>query len=93
MLGDIYFHLKAPLRPLCDQVLSGEVNANLVSMYEPDPEMVKRNFVIQADDTGRVHQGDREAALREQPVEGLRPVRVRPAHLRRDPPHAAHRDA
>ena len=22
MLGDIYFHLKAPLRPLCDQVLS-----------------------------------------------------------------------
>ena len=48
------FHLKAPLRPLCDQVLSGEVNANLVSMYEPDPEMVKRNFVIQADNTGRV---------------------------------------
>ncbi len=56
MLGDIYFHLKAPLRPLCDQVLSGEVNANLVSMYEPDPEMVKRNFVIQADETGRVHR-------------------------------------
>ena len=93
MLGDIYFHLKAPLRPLCDQVLSGEVNANLVSMYEPDPEMVKRNFVIQADDTGRVHQGDRETALRQQPVEGLRAVCVRPAHLRRDPPHAAYRDA
>jgi glucose-1-phosphate thymidylyltransferase len=56
MLGDIYFHLKAPLRPLCDQVLNGEVNANLVSMYEPDPEMVKRNFVIDADDTGRVRR-------------------------------------
>jgi NDP-sugar pyrophosphorylase family protein len=56
MLGDIYFHLKAPLRPLCDQVLSGAVAANLVSMYEPDPEMVRRNFVIQADDTGRVHR-------------------------------------
>ena len=56
MLGDIYFHLKAPLRPLCDQVLSGEVNANLVSMYEPDPAMVRRNFVIQADDTGRVRR-------------------------------------
>ena len=56
MLGDIYFHLKAPLRPLCDQVLSGEVNANLVSMYEPDPEMVRRNFVIEADATGRVHK-------------------------------------
>jgi dTDP-glucose pyrophosphorylase len=56
MLGDIYFHLKAPLRPLCDQVLSGEVNANLVSMYEPDPEMVRRNFVIQADERGRVHK-------------------------------------
>ncbi len=37
-----------------DQVLSGEVNANLVSMYEPDPEMVRRNFVIQADGRGRV---------------------------------------
>ena len=56
MLGDIYFHLKAPLRPLCDQVLSGEVNANLVSMYEPNPEMVRRNFVIQANDAGRVHR-------------------------------------
>jgi glucose-1-phosphate thymidylyltransferase len=56
MLGDIYFHLKAPLRPLCDQVLSGQVNANLVSMYEPDPAMVRRNFVIQADDRGRVHR-------------------------------------
>jgi glucose-1-phosphate thymidylyltransferase len=56
MLGDIYFHLKSSLRPLCDQVLDGEVNANLVSMYEPDPEMVRRNFVIQADDTGRVHK-------------------------------------
>jgi dTDP-glucose pyrophosphorylase len=56
MLGDIYFHLKAPLRPLCEQVLSGEVNANLVSMYEPDPAMVRRNFVIQADERGRVHR-------------------------------------
>jgi glucose-1-phosphate thymidylyltransferase len=56
MLGDIYFHLKAPLRPLCEQVLNGEVNANLVSMYEPDPAMVRRNFVIQADDQGRVHR-------------------------------------
>ena len=56
MLGDIYFHLKAPLRPLCDQVLRGEVNANLVSMYEPDPAMVRRNFVIQADQAGRVHK-------------------------------------
>lgn len=56
MLGDIYFHLKAPLRPLCEQVLSGEINANLVSMYEPDPAMVRRNFVIQADERGRVHR-------------------------------------
>jgi NDP-sugar pyrophosphorylase family protein len=56
MLGDIYFHLTASLKPLCDQVLSGGVNANLVSMYEPDPAMVRRNFVIQADDQGRVHR-------------------------------------
>jgi len=56
MLGDIYFRLAAPLRPLCDQVLSGAVNANLVSRYEPNPEMVRRNFVIQADDNGRVRR-------------------------------------
>jgi glucose-1-phosphate thymidylyltransferase len=56
MLGDIYFHLTAPLRPVMDEVLSGEVNANLVSMYEPDPEMMRRNFVIQADQQGRVHR-------------------------------------
>jgi dTDP-glucose pyrophosphorylase len=56
MLGDIYFHLKSPLRPLCDQVLAGEVNANLVSMYEPDPEMVRRNFIIDADANGRVRR-------------------------------------
>ena len=56
MLGDIYFRLNAPLRPVMDQVLSGEVNANLVSMHEPDPEMMRRNFVIQADGHGRVHR-------------------------------------
>ena len=56
MLGDIYFHLKAPLRPLIDEVLRGEANANLVSMYEPDPAMVRRNFVIDADTTGRVRR-------------------------------------
>src|SRR5687767_13152925 len=56
MLGDIYFHLKAPLGPLCDQVLSGATNASLVSMYEPDPEMVRRNFVIEADAARRVHR-------------------------------------
>ncbi|MCX5884577.1 MAG: sugar phosphate nucleotidyltransferase [Proteobacteria bacterium] len=56
MLGDIYFNLKAPLRPLLDEVLAGEANANLVSMYEPDPEMVRRNFIIQADEHGRVHR-------------------------------------
>lgn len=56
MLGDIYFHLKAPLRPLIEQVLRGETNANLVSMYEPDPAMVRRNFVIEADGTGRVRR-------------------------------------
>lgn len=56
MLGDIYFHLNAPLRPLIDEVLDGRANANLVSMYEPDPAMVRRNFVIQADERGRVHR-------------------------------------
>lgn len=54
MLGDIHFQLKAPLRPLLDDVLAGRCNASLVSMYEPDPAMVRRNFVIEADDEGRV---------------------------------------
>jgi glucose-1-phosphate thymidylyltransferase len=56
MLGDIYFHLNSPLKPLIDEVVEGSVNANLVSMYEPDPAMVRRNFVIQADDERRVHR-------------------------------------
>ena len=56
MLGDIYFHLKAPIKPLLDEVLGGEVNANLVSMYEPDAAMVRRNFVIDADERGRVRR-------------------------------------
>lgn len=56
MLGDIYFQLKAPLRPLMETVLNGAVNASLVSMYEPDPEMMRRNFVIEADEGGRVHR-------------------------------------
>jgi len=54
MLGDIHFHLTQSLAPLLDEVASGESNASLVSMYEPDPEMVRRNFVIQADEHGRV---------------------------------------
>jgi len=54
MLGDIHFHLKAPLRPLINDVLDGGCNASLISMYEPDPAMLRRNFVIQADDSGRV---------------------------------------
>jgi len=56
MLGDIQFHLTGPLRPMIDQVLSGEVAANLVSRYEPDPEMLRRNFAILADDSGRVRR-------------------------------------
>ncbi|MFN2446225.1 MAG: sugar phosphate nucleotidyltransferase [Vicinamibacterales bacterium] len=56
MLGDIHFHLKAPLRPLLEDVISGHANAHLVSMYEPNPEMVRRNFVIQAEADGRVRR-------------------------------------
>jgi glucose-1-phosphate thymidylyltransferase len=54
MLGDIHFHLNSSLRPLIDDVFEGRSNASLVSMYEPDPAMVRRNFVIQADDERRV---------------------------------------
>ena len=56
MLGDIHFQLTAPLEPLMAEVLSGEVSASLVSRYEPDPEMLRRNFAILADDDGRVRR-------------------------------------
>lgn len=56
MLGDIHFHLKEPLQPLIEDVLDGRTNANLVSMYETDPEMMRRNFVIRADESGRVRR-------------------------------------
>jgi dTDP-glucose pyrophosphorylase len=56
ILGDIYFHLKAPLRPLIDELLAGDTGAGLVSMIEPDPAMLRRNFAIQADESGRVHR-------------------------------------
>lgn len=56
MLGDIHFHLKAPLRPLVTEVLEKRTNAILVSMYEPDPAMLRRNFAIRADFTGRVQR-------------------------------------
>jgi NDP-sugar pyrophosphorylase family protein len=56
MLGDIFFHLNAPLRPLIDEVVTGKANATLVSMCDPDPESVRRNFVIKADDAGRVQR-------------------------------------
>jgi dTDP-glucose pyrophosphorylase len=44
-LGDIYF-IADDLRPMIEEVLSGDVNAHLVSKIETDPEMIKRNFAI-----------------------------------------------
>jgi len=54
-LGDIYF-VTDDLRPLMEEVLSGTVNANLVSKIETDPEMIKRNFAIIESAPGRVAQ-------------------------------------
>jgi NDP-sugar pyrophosphorylase family protein len=45
LLGDIYF-VTDQLRPVVDEVLSGAINANLISKIEPNAEMVKRNFAI-----------------------------------------------
>jgi dTDP-glucose pyrophosphorylase len=55
LLGDIYF-VTDQLRPVVDEVLRGEVNANLISKLEPDPEMVKRNFAIIEGEDGRVRR-------------------------------------
>ncbi|MEW6319917.1 MAG: sugar phosphate nucleotidyltransferase [Acidobacteriota bacterium] len=54
-LGDIYFRSRAMVRAL-DRVRDGEAAAVLLSKVEPDPEMIRRNFVILADDGGRVHR-------------------------------------
>jgi len=52
-LGDIYF-VTDDLRPVMEEVLSGAVNANLISKIEKDPEMIKRNFAIFESAPGRV---------------------------------------
>ncbi len=54
-LGDIYFVTDA-LRPAIDEVISGDVSANLISKIEASPEMIKRNFAIIEDRPGRVRQ-------------------------------------
>src|SRR3990172_2218970 len=45
LLGDIYLET-SDLAPLIESVVGGESNAFLASKLEPDPEMVKRNFAI-----------------------------------------------
>jgi NDP-sugar pyrophosphorylase family protein len=55
LLGDIYF-VTDQLRPVVDEVLRGDVNANLVSKVETDPEMIKRNFAILEGEDGRVRR-------------------------------------
>lgn len=55
LLGDIYF-VTETLQPVVDDVVSGRVNATLVSKVEPDPAMVRRNFAILEDDRGLVRR-------------------------------------
>jgi dTDP-glucose pyrophosphorylase len=55
LLGDIYFSTR-DMRPMIDRVLAGEVNACLASKIESDPEMIRRNFAIIADQDGRVRR-------------------------------------
>ncbi|MFN0178566.1 MAG: sugar phosphate nucleotidyltransferase [Gemmatimonadales bacterium] len=55
LLGDIYF-TTGDLKPMIRRVLGGEINGFLASKIEPDPEMIRRNFAIMADDDGRVRR-------------------------------------
>lgn len=55
LLGDIYF-VTDTLQPVVDDVVSGRVNATLVSKVEPDPEMVRRNFAIIENEQGLVRR-------------------------------------
>lgn len=52
-LGDIYLVID-DLRPLVEEVISGKVNAILVSKIEEDPAMIMRNFSIHEDSQGQV---------------------------------------
>ena len=54
-LGDIYFIID-DLRPMINDVLSGEANAYLISKNENNLEMIKRNFAIIESESGRVRQ-------------------------------------
>ncbi|HEX6135385.1 MAG TPA: sugar phosphate nucleotidyltransferase [Longimicrobiales bacterium] len=55
LLGDIYL-ITDDLRPMIDKVLAGEINGCLASKPEPDPEMIRRNFAIVADEDGQVRR-------------------------------------
>jgi len=52
-LGDIYLIID-DLRPLIEEVMSGNVNAMLLSKIEENPEMIMRNFSIYEERSGRV---------------------------------------
>ncbi len=54
-LGDIYFVLD-DMEAVLTEVTSGAANAALISKLEPDPAMIRRNFAIFSDESGRVSQ-------------------------------------
>jgi dTDP-glucose pyrophosphorylase len=55
LLGDIYFVLGDMSRVIAE-VVEGQTNGVLVSKLDQDPEMIRRNFAIIADASGRVSQ-------------------------------------
>jgi len=55
LLGDIYLTTE-DLGPMIQRVLAGEINACLASKVESDPDMIRRNFAIMEESSGRVRQ-------------------------------------
>ena len=55
LLGDIYLTTE-DLGPMIQSVLAGEINACLASKIESDPDMIRRNFAIMEEPSGRVRQ-------------------------------------
>lgn len=55
LLGDIYL-TAGDLSPMIERLLAGEIHACLASKIEHDPEMIRRNFAIVAEEDGRVRR-------------------------------------
>jgi dTDP-glucose pyrophosphorylase len=68
-LGDIFF-ITNDLAPLIQEFNQNETQAILATKIESDPEMIKRNFAVLADDAGMVHRVIEKPRFATTPLKG-----------------------